>query len=157
MGRQTRSSLVVIAVINLLFGYLTPGIDNWAHLGGLMGGFAVAFPLAPTYRRDNIRPALYDARYEAVVAGRMSGPPEEEVTLVGKYCESGDILVRDIRLPTIQTGDIVAIPSSGAYAPAMASNYNLNPRPAMVMVKNGEASLIRRRETYADMMQHDVF
>ena len=120
-----------------------PAVRKYVSLDGGMG--------------DNIRPALYDARYEAVVAGRMSGPPEEEVTLVGKYCESGDVLVRDIRLPTMQPGDIVAIPSSGAYAPAMASNYNLNPRPAMVMVKDGEARLIRRRETYADMMQHDVF
>ena len=106
---------------------------------------------------DNIRPALYDARYEAVVANRMSEPPEEKVTLAGKFCESGDILALDIKLPSVESGDIVAIPSSGAYAPSMASNYNLNPRPAMVMVRDGNARLIRRRETYQDLMACDIF
>ena len=105
---------------------------------------------------DNIRPALYDARYEAVVANRMSEPPIEKVTLAGKFCESGDVLVRDIALPVLNRGDIVAIPASGAYAPSMASNYNLNPRPAIVVVKDGETQLIRRRETHADMMLCDI-
>jgi diaminopimelate decarboxylase len=86
----------------------------------------------------------------------MSDAPEEVVTLAGKYCESGDVLIRDIELPVIESGDIVAIPSSGAYAPSMASNYNLNPRPAIVVVKDGKAELIRRRETYEDMMHADV-
>ena len=105
---------------------------------------------------DNIRPALYDSRYEAVVANRISAQPEETVTLAGKYCESGDVLVKDIEMPVMESGDIVAIPSSGAYAPSMASNYNLNPRPAIIMVKDGKARLIRRRETYEDMMLCDV-
>ena len=105
---------------------------------------------------DNIRPALYGAAYEAVVASRMSEDPAETVTLAGKYCESGDILIRDIRLPALDTGDTIAIPASGAYAPSMASNYNLNPRPAVVMVRDGDARLIRRRETYRDMMACDV-
>ena len=106
---------------------------------------------------DNIRPAIYGSEYEAVLANRMSAEPEEIVTLAGKYCESGDVLVRDVMMPAIESGDLIAIPSSGAYGPSMASNYNLNARPAMVIVKDGEAQLIRRRETFADMMRTDVF
>ena len=119
-----------------------PTVRKYVSLDGGMG--------------DNIRPALYDARYEAVVANRMTEAPQEMVTLAGKYCESGDVLIRDIRLPVLESGDVVAIPSSGAYAPPMASNYNLNPRPAIIMVKDGNARLIRRRETYQDMMLADV-
>ena len=119
-----------------------PDVRKYVSLDGGMG--------------DNIRPALYEAQYEAVVANRMSAPDEEAVTLAGKFCESGDVLVRDIRLPSLEPGDIVAIPSSGAYAPSMASNYNLNPRPAIVMVKDGTPRLIRRRETFADMMAADI-
>ncbi len=120
-----------------------PGVRKYVSLDGGMG--------------DNIRPAIYGSEYEAVVASRMSAPPGEVVTLAGKYCESGDVLVRDIMLPTVAPGDIIAIPSSGAYAPSMASNYNLNGRPAIVIAKDGDARLIRRRETYADMMYADVF
>ena len=119
-----------------------PGIRKYVSLDGGMG--------------DNIRPALYDAAYEAVVANRMSDPPTETVTLAGKFCESGDVLIRDIALPVLERGDLIAIPASGAYAPSMASNYNLIPRPAVVMVKDGEARLIRRRETYQDMMLCDA-
>ena len=119
-----------------------PRVRKYVSLDGGMG--------------DNIRPALYDASYEAVVANRMSDPAVETVTLAGKFCESGDVLIRDIALPELAAGDLVAIPASGAYAPSMASNYNLNPRPAVVMVKEGEATLIRRRETYQDMMASDV-
>lgn len=105
---------------------------------------------------DNIRPALYGSEYEAVLASRMSAESNELVTLAGKYCESGDVLVRDIHMPTLESGDIIAIPSSGAYAPSMASNYNLNGRPAIVVVAEGEANLIRRRESFQDMMALDV-
>jgi len=119
-----------------------PTVRKYVSLDGGMG--------------DNIRPALYGSKYEAVVASRMSDAPEEVITLAGKYCESGDILIRDIEMPIMEAGDIVAIPSSGAYAPSMASNYNLNPRPAIVMVKDGSAHLIRRRESYQDMMAMDV-
>ena len=119
-----------------------PTVRKYVSLDGGMG--------------DNIRPALYDAKYEAVVANRMSDPPCETVTLAGKYCESGDVLVRDIELPALDPGDLVAVPSSGAYAPSMASNYNLNPRPAVIMVKDGDARVIRRRETYEDLMALDV-
>ena len=120
-----------------------PTVRKYVSLDGGMG--------------DNIRPALYDSRYEAVIANRMHAEPEEQVTLAGKYCESGDILVKDITMPRLETGDLVAIPASGAYAPSMASNYNLNPRPAVVLVQDGQARLIRRRETYDDMMALDVF
>ena len=119
----------------------------------------------PTVRRyvsvdggmgDNIRPALYGSDYEAVAASRMTDPGLEPVTLAGKYCESGDVLVRDVPMPALEPGDLIAIPSSGAYAPSMASNYNLNARPAIVIVNEGEARLIRRRESYDDMMAMDV-
>ena len=119
-----------------------PTVRKYVSLDGGMG--------------DNIRPALYDARYEAEVSNRMSDGPTETVTLAGKFCESGDILVPDISLPALEPGDTIAIPAAGAYAPAMASNYNLNPRPAVVIVKDGDARLIRRRETYQDMMLFDV-
>ena len=119
----------------------------------------------PTVRRyvsvdggmgDNIRPALYGSEYEAVAASRMTDPGLEPVTLAGKYCESGDVLVRDVPMPALEPGDLIAIPSSGAYSPSMASNYNLNARPAIVIVNEGEARLIRRRESYDDMMAMDV-
>ena len=120
-----------------------PTIRKYVSLDGGMG--------------DNIRPALYDSSYEAVVANRPLAPPEETVTLVGKFCESGDYLIKDINLPTLTQGDIIAIPSSGAYAPSMASNYNLNPKPPIFMLEGGEPTLIRRRETYQDMMSTDVW
>ena len=119
-----------------------PTVRKYVSLDGGMG--------------DNIRPALYGSEYEAVVASRMSAASSEVVTLAGKYCESGDVLVRDIEMPVLEPGDVVAIPSSGAYAPSMASNYNLNGRPAIVVVGDGEARLIRRRESFRDMMALDV-
>jgi diaminopimelate decarboxylase len=119
-----------------------PSVRKYVSLDGGMG--------------DNIRPALYDARYEAVVANRMSDAPVETVTLAGKFCESGDILIHDISLPELESGDVIAVPASGAYAPSMASTYNLVPRPAIVMVKDGDVRLIRRRETYQDLMLRDV-
>ena len=105
---------------------------------------------------DNIRPAMYDARYEALVANRPEEAPAEPVTIAGKYCESGDILIRDIALPSLQPGDILAVPASGAYAPAMASNYNGALRPAILFVKDGEARLVRRRETYEDLLRAEA-
>ena len=121
-----------------------PGVRRYVSVDGGMG--------------DNIRPALYEAAYEAVVANRMNAAPTNKVTIAGKYCESGDVLVRDIALPSILEGgdDLIAIPAAGAYCPSMASNYNLNPRPAIVLVRDGEARLIRRRETYQDQMRLDV-
>jgi len=119
-----------------------PGVRKYISVDGGMG--------------DNIRPALYGAVYEAVVAGKMDMEPSEKVTIAGKFCESGDVLVRDITLPPVQAGDVIAIPAAGAYCLSMASVYNLNPRPPIVLVKGGKARLIRRRESYQDMMACDI-
>ncbi|MDP8924533.1 MAG: diaminopimelate decarboxylase, partial [Chloroflexota bacterium] len=101
---------------------------------------------------DNIRPAIYGARYEALVANRATASSEELVTIAGKYCESGDLLIKDIELPTLRSGDVLAIPASGAYNLAMASNYNMALKPAVVLVKDGRARLMRRRQTYDDLL-----
>jgi diaminopimelate decarboxylase len=107
---------------------------------------------------DNIRPALYGARYAATLANRdPAGEPLQAVTIAGKYCESGDVLIDDAALPALEVGDLLAVPMTGAYCLAMASNYNLSPRPAVVIVANGHPRLIRRRETYADLLRSDVF
>jgi diaminopimelate decarboxylase len=105
---------------------------------------------------DNIRPALYGAKYEALVANKALEAERDMVTIAGKLCESGDILVKDINLAPVHFGDIIAIPVCGAYSIPMASNYNALLRPAIVMVKEGRARLIRRRETYQDMMNLDL-
>jgi diaminopimelate decarboxylase len=105
---------------------------------------------------DNIRPALYGAKYEALVANKALKAEKEVVTIVGKLCQSGDILVKDINLASVQPGDIIAIPVCGAYSIPMSSNYNALPRPAIVMVNEGRAHLIRRRETYQDLMSLDL-
>jgi diaminopimelate decarboxylase len=101
---------------------------------------------------DNIRPAIYGARYEAIVANRADEPAEETVTIAGKYCESGDLLIKDVALPTLRSGDLLALPASGAYNLAMASNYNMALKPAVVLVKDGQARLMRRRQTYDDLL-----
>lgn len=100
---------------------------------------------------DNIRPALYGAEYTAVLAARASEPETEEVSVAGRYCESGDVLIRSVRLPTAQAGDVLAIPATGAYSVAMSSNYNETPRPAVVLLDGGRARVIRARESVADI------
>jgi diaminopimelate decarboxylase len=105
---------------------------------------------------DNIRPSLYGARYTAALANRAEGGPRERVTIAGKYCESGDVLIEDIDLPALHPGDLLAVPAAGAYCLAMASNYNHALRPAVVLVRDGEARLIRRRETYEDLVATEV-
>ena len=106
---------------------------------------------------DNIRTALYDARYTAVLASRSSDVAPANVTLAGKHCESGDIVVHDVPLPgDLAPGDLVAVPASGAYHRSMASNYNHVPRPPVVAVKDGRARLVVRRETEADLLALDV-
>jgi diaminopimelate decarboxylase len=105
---------------------------------------------------DNIRPALYGAKYEALVANKAREAEREVVTIAGKLCQSGDILVRDVNLVSVNPGDIMAIPVCGAYSIPMSSNYNAMPRPAIVMAKEERARLIRRRETYQDMMNLDL-
>lgn len=101
---------------------------------------------------DNPRPQLYGARYTAILAGRASEPPTGVYSLAGQHCESGDVLVDDVELPAPVRGDVVAVPATGAYTLAMASNYNAAPRPAAVLVARGEARLIRRRETIGDLL-----
>jgi diaminopimelate decarboxylase len=106
---------------------------------------------------DNIRPALYESKYEAIVANKPLEARTERVTIAGKYCESGDALIRDVDLPPLEPGDVLVTPAAGAYALAMASNYNASLRPAVVLVADGEAKLMRRRETYEDLMRADVW
>ena len=106
---------------------------------------------------DNIRPALYGAMYEAHLANRVSKATPISSRLVGKHCETGDILIREIDLPSdITPGDLIAVPATGAYNRSMASNYNHVPRPPVVAVRNGEAKVIVRRETYEDLLRLDV-
>ena len=101
---------------------------------------------------DNIRPAMYESNYEAAAAEQMNTVPSLVATVAGKFCESGDVLVRDANLPALQLGELIAIPASGAYQIAMESNYNLALRPAIVMVNDGEARLVRRRQTLDDLL-----
>ena len=122
-----------------------PGVRTYVAVDGGMG--------------DNIRPKLYEARYEAIKVDDPE-PAEtdlETVTIAGKYCESTDILVTDARVPELHAGDVIALPAAGAYCLAMANNYNGMPRPAVVMLREGEARLIRRRETFDDLFRTEVF
>lgn len=105
---------------------------------------------------DNIRPKLYGSRYEAYKVDAPDAPRDTTVTIAGRYCESTDILIKDAQVPALATGDLVALPANGAYSLAMSSNYNYNTRPAVVMVRNGESRLIRRRETYDDLLLTEV-
>ncbi len=105
---------------------------------------------------DNIRPALYGAKYEAIVANKVADENLEQVTVAGKFCQSGDILIQDIDLPKLEPGDIIAMPCCGAYCLSMASNYNASLKPPIVLVKDGKARLIRRRESYEDLMNCDI-
>ena len=119
-----------------------PGVRKYVFVDGGMG--------------DNIRPPLYGAKYEAIVANKSADPETDRVTVAGRFCESGDILIRDVLLPPMEEGDILAIPSCGAYCLAMASNYNACLKPAIVTVSEGVPRLIRRRETYRDLSNCDV-
>ncbi|MEJ6626640.1 MAG: diaminopimelate decarboxylase [Actinomycetes bacterium] len=106
---------------------------------------------------DNIRPGLYGAKYSAILANRTSSSDPIDSRVVGKHCESGDIIIRDIDLPSdIAPGDILAIPATGAYGRSMASNYNHMLKPAVISVANGAARTILRRETEADLLALDV-
>ncbi|WP_342525753.1 diaminopimelate decarboxylase [Chryseomicrobium sp. FSL W7-1435] len=105
---------------------------------------------------DNIRPALYQARYDARVANRMNAEADQLVTVAGKCCESGDKLIEDISLPPVEAGDILAVFATGAYGYAMASNYNRLTRPAVVFVEDGQAQVVIRRESLADLIRNDL-
>jgi diaminopimelate decarboxylase len=105
---------------------------------------------------DNIRPALYGARYEAKLANRMDARPGPLVAVAGKHCESGDVLIKEAHLPAdVSPGDLLCIPATGAYTYSMASNYNRVPRPAVVLVEGGRATEIVARETASDLLRFD--
>jgi diaminopimelate decarboxylase len=119
-----------------------PGVRRYVSVDGGIG--------------DNIRPALYGAKYEALIANKVLEEETDEVTIAGRFCESGDIIIRDIGLPPVSPGDIIAVPSCGAYCLPMASNYNASFKPAIVLVGEGKARLIRRRETLEDLTRCDL-
>jgi diaminopimelate decarboxylase len=101
---------------------------------------------------DNPRPQLYGARYTALLGNRADEGPAGEYRVAGKHCESGDVLIERVELPEPRRGDVLAVPATGAYTLAMASNYNGIPRPAAVLVAGGEARVVRRRETVEDLL-----
>lgn len=119
-----------------------PGMRKYVAVDGGMG--------------DNIRPALYQAQYTAIVASKIGAPVEETVTIVGKYCESGDVLIKGLPVPTLEAGDLLAVFGTGAYNFTMSSNYNRFPRPATVLVENGNAHVLVQRETYETIIQQDL-
>lgn len=105
---------------------------------------------------DNPRYILYQAKYQAYVANKMKEKPTKLVTIAGRACESGDIVIKDIKLPKITRGDVIAVAATGAYNYSMASNYNRMFRPAMVLINNGKSKLIVKRETVDDIMRNDL-
>lgn len=105
---------------------------------------------------DNIRPALYQAKYEAVLANRVNEKHEQPVSIAGKCCESGDMLIWDLPLPEVNPNDILAVFCTGAYGYSMANNYNRIPRPAVVFVENGEEQLVIKRESFEDLIVNDL-
>ncbi len=105
---------------------------------------------------DNIRPALYQAEYEAVIANRLDEKEREVVTVAGKCCESGDLIIKGKSLPKGEKGDLLLVSTTGAYGYSMSSNYNKLTRPAVVFVKNGKASLAIRRESFEDLVRNDL-
>ena len=105
---------------------------------------------------DNPRPALYQAAYDAVVANRYGEEATEVATIAGRCCESSDILIRDLRVPPLASGDILAVKSTGAYCHSMASNYNKVPVPAVVAIRDGVPRISVRRQTYEELYERDV-
>ncbi|MEC1260455.1 diaminopimelate decarboxylase [Bacillus swezeyi] len=119
-----------------------PGIRKYVAIDGGMS--------------DNIRPALYEAKYEASVANRMNAGRDDTVSIAGKCCESGDMLIWDLEVPEVRDGDVLAVFCTGAYGYSMANNYNRIPRPAVVFVEDGEAQLVIQRESYEDIVKLDL-
>lgn len=105
---------------------------------------------------DNIRPSMYQALYTAEIANKPSAEPNKTVTVAGRFCESGDILINDIKLPNPQAGDVLCVYNTGAYNYSMASNYNRVQKPAMVLVNNSQSDIIVTRETLDDLISHDM-
>jgi diaminopimelate decarboxylase len=119
-----------------------PGVRRYAAVDGGMS--------------DLMRPMLYGAVYEPILANRADAEPTGTLRLVGKHCESGDILVKEASLPEVRPGDLVCLPATGAYGVSMANNYNGVTRPAVVFVDGGRARVVTRRETYAELLARDV-
>jgi diaminopimelate decarboxylase len=119
-----------------------PGVRNYVSVDGGMS--------------DNIRPALYEAKYDAIVANKVAANAQEEVSIAGKACESGDMLIWDLALPKVEPGDLLAVFSTGAYGYSMASNYNRLARPAVVFVEDGTDKLVVKRETREDLIKNDL-
>ncbi|MFD2657334.1 diaminopimelate decarboxylase [Gracilibacillus thailandensis] len=105
---------------------------------------------------DNLRPALYNAKYDAVIANNVNGTNKEEISLAGKCCESGDMLIWDIELPKVTQDDIIAVFSTGAYGYSMSNHYNRFPKPAVVFIEDGQDKLVIKRESFKDMVQNDL-
>lgn len=118
-----------------------PGVRDYVSVDGGMS--------------DNIRPALYDAEYEAIIANKAMAEIEKTVSIAGKCCETGDMLIWDLPLPKVEKNDLLAVFCTGAYGYSMANNYNRIPRPAVVFVEDGEAQLVVERESYADLVKLD--
>lgn len=119
-----------------------PGVRKYVSVNGGMS--------------DNPRYILYEAQYEALLAEKPYDEGKEKVTIVGKHCESGDILIKDIKMPEIHKGDLLAVLATGAYNYSMASNYNRVPRPAVVMVRDGVPRVIVKRESLEDIVRNDI-
>ncbi|GEN31854.1 diaminopimelate decarboxylase [Cerasibacillus quisquiliarum] len=105
---------------------------------------------------DNLRPALYGAKYEAILANKANSPASQKISVAGKCCESGDMLIWDLSLPHVESGDLLAVFSTGAYGYSMASHYNRFSKPAVVFVENGRHRLVIKRETYQDVVRNDL-
>jgi diaminopimelate decarboxylase len=105
---------------------------------------------------DNPRPALYQAKYTALLANRAGEAETETVAIAGPFCESGDVLIQSVDLPVAAPGDILAVPVAGAYQLSMGSNYNAALRPAVVFIEGEEVRLVQRRETFEDLIRRDV-
>lgn len=135
---QSGVALYTVGVIKEI-----PGVKTYVSVDGGMG--------------DNVCPALYGEKMEAVLANKMKARNSHKVTISGKFCESGDILIRDIIMPKLVAGDILAVAVAGAYSIPESMNYNAYYRPPVIMVKNGNARLIRRRETLEDITRCDIF
>lgn len=126
-------------------------IGSMKHIEGVRKYISVDGGMA-----DNIRPALYDAKYEAVIANKALDEPVETVSVAGKACESGDMLIWDLPVASVEHGDLLAVFSTGAYGYSMASNYNRLRRPAIVFVEDGNAKLVVKRETLDDIIKNDL-
>jgi diaminopimelate decarboxylase len=132
-----------VAVYSVTGRKSVPGGLDYLHIDGGMG--------------DNARPALYNAQYTAVLVGRPLDPPGRPVQIAGRYCESGDILIGEVALPLAHPGDLLAVPVAGAYTLSMSSTYNGVPRPALLLLDDGLAHVLQRRETAADLVARDEF